>query len=407
VDAYLDAYGDAGQFSGVVLIANGDQVIYSRALGFADMRSHRRMQIDTIFPLASLSKAFTGAAIVDLQRGGRVSFSDPLARAVPDFPNARNITVDQLLRHTSGVGLVEDPALLTGRHRVSDYLAAVAAAPPLFAPGKKDEYSNEGYLLLAAIVERTTGRSYYDYLRATFFTPLQMRSTGEDRSSVRRAWGNYAVLGSAAAPIAHDEAPMPGASGLQSTADDIYRWMKAIRAGRYGNFSALPYPYGWGRRTYGGQQLIEQSGSVEGFATYMALYENGYYIVALSNVQAGMQGNFGPDFAALTFEQGTPSQPPPLTLYKTDQDYAAIAGDYTNPGGGYTLHLRQGAGALEMAWGPYPFWRPVSPIGRDDFIAMADYTRIKVRRDPAGGVSGVVLTGLDGSEKDAPLFPRH
>ena len=71
------------------------------------------------------------------------------------------------------------------------------------------------------------------------------------------------------------------------------------------------------------------------------------------------------------------------------------------------MHLRQGAGALEMAWGPYPFWRPVSPIGRDDFIAIADYTRIKVRRDPAGAITGVLLTGLAGSEENAPLFPRH
>lgn len=200
---------------------------------------------------------------------------------------------------------------------------------------------------------------------------------------------------------------MPGASGLQSTAGDIYRWMKAIRAGRYGDYAALSYPYGWGRRTYGIHKLIEQSGSVEGFATYMALYENGCCIVALSNVHAGMQGNFGPDFAALILEQGAPSQPPALAPYKAPQDYSAIAGDDANPGGGYPLHLRQGAGALQRAWGPYPFWRTVSAIGPDDFIAMADYTRIKVRRDQAGATTGVALTGLAGSEENAPLFRRR
>ena len=92
--------------------------------------------------------------------------AEALAQRVDAYLDAYS-SIDQLLRHTSGVGLVEDPALLTGRHSVQDYLAAVAAAPPLFAPGENDEYSSEGYLLLASIVERATGRPFYDYMSAT------------------------------------------------------------------------------------------------------------------------------------------------------------------------------------------------------------------------------------------------
>src|SRR5262245_22274210 len=109
IDAYVKSYADAGLYSGVVLVADGERILFEDTYGAADPRSGAPLRLDTIFPIASLSKSVTAAAVVNLEREKRLSFDDPLARTYPEFPNAANITLDQLLRHTSGVGLIEDP----------------------------------------------------------------------------------------------------------------------------------------------------------------------------------------------------------------------------------------------------------------------------------------------------------
>jgi CubicO group peptidase (beta-lactamase class C family) len=178
LDSYLQPYVRASDFSGVVLIAQGDRILGVREYGLAHRVHGVRNRRNTAFRLASLSKTFTAAAIVMLIERGAVHLQDPLSHFFPEFPNGDQITVEQLLLHESGVGTLDSPDIL-GRCVSSDeMLRRIAKVPPLFAPGTTDRYSNEGYVLLAAIIEHASGMSYEAFLRKNVFRPLNMEHTG-------------------------------------------------------------------------------------------------------------------------------------------------------------------------------------------------------------------------------------
>jgi CubicO group peptidase (beta-lactamase class C family) len=404
-DAYFRALADAGQFSGVVLITNDDHIRFERAYGSTAHRGRAPIRPDAVFPLASLSKAFTAAAIVKLAGEGRLGFDDRLSRFLPDFPNGGAITIDQLLRHTSGVGQLDDPTWFLSPHPLADYVRGIAAARPLFAPGKGDEYSNEGYILLAAVVEQITHQPFERYVGRELTGPLALRSVGADRPHGRRPKGSRASLSRRPIPLQWDESPLPGASGLQGSARDVAAFARAVRSGRFGDYRTLRYPYGWGRRTYEGRSLLEQSGSVEGFGSYMAVYDDGTSVAVLSNIQSGVQSRWGEDVARL-LAGGRPKiaqLPRAIPLLHGEQ----LASTYESPEGGYTLRLRLRSGQLEMTYGNYPFWRPVFGIGKDRLMAPADFTYLRVERAPSGTASAVMFLGPDGSEQGASRWPRR
>jgi CubicO group peptidase (beta-lactamase class C family) len=185
LDSYLEPYVKANDFSGVVLVAPGDRVLGVREYGMADRAHALRNQRSTAFRLASLSKTFTAAAIVMLIERGTVHLQDPLSHFFPEFPNGDHITVEQLLSHESGVGELDAPDLMRECVGSSELVRRIAKVPPFFAPGTSDRYSNEGYVLLAAIIEHVSGMGYEAFLHMNIFDPLNMKH-GRD---VRRVAG--------------------------------------------------------------------------------------------------------------------------------------------------------------------------------------------------------------------------
>jgi CubicO group peptidase (beta-lactamase class C family) len=167
----------------------------------------------------------------------------------------------------------------------------IAAARPLFAPGKEEQYSNEGYVLLAAIMERSTGMSYESFLRQNIFKPLGMNHTGVmcTRWPVSdHAVGYISGMDGGVARLPFNEAGWNGAGSLYSTVDDLYIWLKAVDDNRLFAFNALKYPFGWGKRHYSGRPLVEQSGQLEGYTAHMAVYrDEKVYLVFLSNIESG------------------------------------------------------------------------------------------------------------------------
>jgi CubicO group peptidase (beta-lactamase class C family) len=178
LDSYLEPYVKTNDFSGVVLIAQGDRILTVREYGMADRAHARPNQRTNAFRLASLSKTFTAAATVMLIERGTVHLQDALSHFFPEFPNGDHITVEQLLSHESGVGELDSPDLMRECGGANEMVRRIAKAPPFFAPGTEDRYSNEGYVLLAAIIEHVSGMSYETFLRKNIFEPLKMKHTG-------------------------------------------------------------------------------------------------------------------------------------------------------------------------------------------------------------------------------------
>jgi D-alanyl-D-alanine carboxypeptidase len=183
ISRHVGAAARRDEFSGVVLVAKGERTIFHRAYGLADRSWRIPNRLDTRFNLASMNKMFTAVAIAQLVEAGQLHLEDTLGTILPDYPNqdaARTITIAHLLSHTAGLGMLFDRPGFDRRKRYrtsSDYFPLFAAEPLLFEPGTASAYSNEGFVVLGAVVEKLAGVSYFDYVRERIFHPLDMSST--------------------------------------------------------------------------------------------------------------------------------------------------------------------------------------------------------------------------------------
>jgi CubicO group peptidase (beta-lactamase class C family) len=183
-DRFIAKLAAEDQFSGTVLLAYQDRPTLARAYGMADKHLQIPNRVDTIFPLASDGKPFTGVAVTQLAAQGKIDFAASLGTYLDGFPSsiASTVTVHQLLTHTSGM----DDYMMTAAWQAgiktwnsaaeefSGGLAIIRGAPLLFTPGTQFHYSNSGYFVLGAIVAQVSGLSYYDYVRRHVFAPAGM-----------------------------------------------------------------------------------------------------------------------------------------------------------------------------------------------------------------------------------------
>jgi len=298
----------------VVLIAQGDHVLVEKAYGKADIQRDVNNRAETRFRIASLSKTFTAAAIDLLIAQGKLALNDSLSKYVTGIANGDEITVDQLLRHQAGVGELDAADMYRECLSNEEVLKRLRAVKPLFPPGTTSQYSNEGYFLLAMILERVSKVSYETFLQKNIFDPLKLANTGSAcKGPPPGPNANGYVPGDKAGslvPLPFPEAAMVGPGSLYSNARDLYAWLRAVDTNPNFKVDKLAYPYGWGKRNYSGRSLIEQSGIDEGFNAHMALYPKDHlYVVVLSNVQSGLFNRLPKDLEAVLFG-GDTSRPP-------------------------------------------------------------------------------------------------
>ena len=180
IDALVVPYVEAGMFNGVILVAEGEHVRLLKAYGAASYELEEPLHPDSRFRIASLSKQFTNAAIAVLFDRGELQPGTRVSELLPEFPRGDEITVEHLVNHTSGVPHTNELEELRGVTRMSlDEMVALLASKPLdFDPGTHERYSNGGYDLLAALVERASGVSYEEFLRIAVLEPLGLKNTG-------------------------------------------------------------------------------------------------------------------------------------------------------------------------------------------------------------------------------------
>ncbi len=160
INKLVEDLSNSDRFSGTVLIAKGNKIIYQKAAGFADKSNNRMNNIDTKFNLASMNKMFTGIAIAQLAEKNKLSFTDKLIKHLPNLPEKTfgNISIEQLLTHTAGTGdflrMQKFMDIKDTAKTIDSYLALGIDEPLLLEPGAKFEYSNYGYILLGAVIEK-------------------------------------------------------------------------------------------------------------------------------------------------------------------------------------------------------------------------------------------------------------
>ena len=181
-DGYLQGQAELYQFNGNVLVAKNGKIIYQRSIGYADYNSKQQLDENSLFDIGSVTKEFTAAGILLLKDKGKISYDDTLRKFFPELPYT-NITIRQLLTHTSGVpdgfNLIEKSfdhdKIATNKDLIR--LLAKEQPPVLFMPGENLMYSGTGFNLLASIIEKISGQSYNTYLSENVFKPLGMEHT--------------------------------------------------------------------------------------------------------------------------------------------------------------------------------------------------------------------------------------
>ncbi len=379
-------------FSGVVLIARNGTPLLAEGYGIADRERNIPWTPATVSCIGSITKQFTAAAILKLAEEGRLRVDDTLAKHFEGVPeDKRAITLHQLLTHSSGiVDLVGagdwDPI---GRE---EFVKRIFAQPLAFAPGSRYDYSNAGYSLLGAIIEKLSGMSYERHMRERFFVPLGLYETGyilapwgKDRlaQGYRDAehWGT--TLGR---PMAEDGPywVLRANGGIHLPAWDMLRWTRALLEGRVlsdasrkamwephvreGENADTFYGYGWSVQEHGGMKVLTHNGSNGVFYADLALVpDSGTVIYLMTNVFSGngyirrMLEQIGYRLLA-----GRAYPEVPRVVAADPAQIAALAGEWTLEGGGRLRATAEKDALVVEPLDPAAFGRLFSTTAQDD-----------------------------------------
>lgn len=299
LQAYLNNETLADRFAGAVLVAREGAVIFERAYGQADRSRGIANTPATRFRIGSMNKMFTAVAILQLVETGKVKLSDSLATFLPDYPNrdlARRVTIDQLLTHRGGTGDVFVPEYFANKNDIrtlDDYIALLGARGPAFEPGERFEYSNYGYILLGAVIEQVTGRSYYDYVQSEIYDRAGMKRTGsEPEARPIDALATGYTRRDSDMPWQANTPGLPhrgtSAGGGYSTVRDLLAFVEALRAYKLlgeANTRRMLQGYALRNELGDGSGFVGHNGGSPGMNGDLRIYpRSGYVTIALANV---------------------------------------------------------------------------------------------------------------------------
>jgi len=376
---------------GVVLVARDGEPLLRRAYGMADLELGVPMEPEHVLEIASITKQLTAVAILQLVEQGRLTLEDDVREHVPGFDTrGRTITVEQVLTHTAGLpNLVDRPdfeGLARRDHTVEELLALTAGQPLHFEPGTGFRYSDTGYILLGAIIERLSGLSYGEYVEREIFRPFGMERSvyADDRRIIPGRARGYVIEDGEVSNAPYLSMTVPhAAGGLASTVDDLLRWHLALRAGsvlspelleRAWTPRTLPdgtvsgYGFGWQICTLAGHRTVEHGGFIPGFqAAALQLPDDGLDVIVLVN-----NGSDDPEPGSLARRLGRlvlTDAPGVVTHPLTAEERAALVGTY-RIGPGDQREVFERGGTLFSRRGDRPA-RPLAPLSSTE-LALAD-----------------------------------
>lgn len=303
----------------IVVIQDG-RVAREKGYGLADLETKERINPRTTFDIASVSKQFTAMAVMMLVERGQLNYADALSKFFPEFQSdARQITIRQLLNHTSGIldySLIwgESKKLKGNVPRINENVVRFLARQKQlrFPPGQRWEYSNSNYVLLAQIVSKASGEPFPQFVKKHIFQPLGMNeSFVYDKSQAARGGRatGYVSQGSGFKPADRNpENYVCGDGQVNSTIEDLAKWDQALSTeklvkastlkeafapGELNDGTPVSYGFGWGLGRYRGLHFVSHGGDTDGFAAQITRFpEQHFTVIVLSNDE-----QFTPPFA--------------------------------------------------------------------------------------------------------------
>lgn len=300
---YMDRYSKKNEFSGSILIAKDDDILLNKGYGTADYNKNLPNKPQTIFEIASLTKQFTATGILMLQEQKLLNVHDTLSKYISDYPNGDNITIYNLLTHTSGIPEYLDYAesIDSENHTLTytpeELIELFKNEPFNFSAGTAFEYSNSNYILLGYIIEKVSNMKYQDYIENNIILPLNLTSTGflsNEAASKNKSIGYYFINKHS---NEHPEAPKTeglmsySAGEIYSTSEDLLKWENALFSEEVITKESLDqmftpylnnYSYGW--FTYENadeDKIVFHSGNLPGYTSFVEKNLNKNYLIII------------------------------------------------------------------------------------------------------------------------------
>lgn len=307
--SYLDEKMEEYDINGVVYVTKNGEVLCQSANGMANTAEEKEMTIDILFPIGSVSKQFCAAAVLLLQEQGKLSIDDTLAEYFPEYTNAKDVTIKNLLTMRSGIlnhliGLNEGEYTLstdvTSAENKQAILEWFYTKELSFKPDTAFEYSNSSYFLLSIIVEKVSGQSYSDFIKENIFEPLEMTNSGFYEELMNHPdLAEHTV--DTSGPIEPElKGLTQGCGDLVSNAKDMDKWMTSLRectilskesiTEMTTNYSPSE-GYGYGIGVFDDGGLFHNGGIVSYLSVVLTYPENNFNVFVVSNeYETGLTG---------------------------------------------------------------------------------------------------------------------
>ncbi|SMG35836.1 CubicO group peptidase, beta-lactamase class C family [Marivirga sericea] len=306
IDENLEKISKENGYSGAVLIAKNEEVLFKKAYGYANLAHNVPNRIDTKFGIASMGKMFTAVAIMQLVQQDKLNLDSTVGETLPDYPNTTvrdSVTIEQLLVHTSGLtDFFNNKFEHRAKHSVrtiADYFSLFRDDELLFSPGTGFSYSNAGYIVLGMIIERLSGDTYYEYVNKNIFEVAGMKNTGNyetDRSipNIAEGYIKKDEHGIWTTSTYMKGAKGSSAGGAYSTVEDLLKFAIALKNNKLISKESLAqmisndvhdaYGYGFTLNKFNGIEVYGHNGGAHGVSGELDIYRSTDLVVAtLSN----------------------------------------------------------------------------------------------------------------------------
>jgi CubicO group peptidase (beta-lactamase class C family) len=410
IDAVMNAVYKPGEPGAAVVVRRDGKTIFRKGYGMANLELGVRIEPDMIFRLGSITKQFTAVAILMLAEQGKLSLQDGIGNYFPTFATGdRKVTVEHLLTHTSGIPSytnMEEWLPLWRKDMSPEEIIDMSRDKPFeFAPGERWNYNNTGYVMLGAIIEKVSGKSYEAFIEENICAPLGMTHSCYDRTEqvIARRVAGYQMDNDGFINAPYLSMTQPYAAGsLLSSVDDLALWNEAIFSGKLlkkGSLEKAFTPYvlaggessgygcGWFISDLRGHRCLEHGGGINGFTSHaLALPDDGIFVAVLTNsaVAARM-----PEPRALRIAETVlglaPEERQAIDL--SDAELDALVGVYANPAGEERFITRQGRQLFSQRSGGARY--PLLAASATRFFFADTPTLIHFAKDARGKIDGL------------------
>ncbi|MFZ4930398.1 serine hydrolase domain-containing protein [Chryseobacterium sp. Mn2064] len=225
IDSLIKKLSQAGDFNGNILVAKNNKIIYNSSLGYTDVTKTKKLTSDDRFNIGSITKEFSGVALLQLQEQGKLQLKDPVSRYISELPQwANEVTLKDLLQYTSGIPDVNWKKVKNDQD-IFDGLKLVDSLE--FKPGTNYGYNNNNLFLRQFIIERLTGMTFKMYTEQLIFKPCKMTSSVmtpfENEKNIAKGFNSKSVA---------DKPDLPIIGGTYLTTSDLLKWSKCLHSNK-------------------------------------------------------------------------------------------------------------------------------------------------------------------------------